>query len=91
MTGKGSAVQRTISFATGIHIAALRPVAQRMVHQYQRQHGFSNWCRAYAHARIVTTKGLHHHWLTIAVNRAARRAYAGSRLDRDRYRDVLTR
>ena len=39
----------------------------------------------------MTTKGLHHDRLAIAVNRTTRRAYAGGRLDRNRYGDVLSR
>jgi hypothetical protein len=41
------------------HVAALGAVAQRLVHQHQRQHGLGNGRGADAHAGVVAAGGDH--------------------------------
>ena len=72
-------------------VAALGAVTQRMIHEYQREHRLGDWRCTYAYAGIMATEGLDHHRIAVAVYRATWGAYAGRGLDRDVYRDVLTR
>src|SRR3569623_1890529 len=61
-----------------------------MIHQHQGKHGFSDRRCTNADARIVAAEGFHFDWLAVPVNGIARRANAGSRLDRNRNSNILT-
>lgn len=52
-----------------LHIATLSPVAQRVVHQDQGQHGLGDRRGTNAHTGVVTTKGLDLGGVAICVDR----------------------
>jgi hypothetical protein len=60
-----------------VHIAALRPMPQRVVHQHQRQHGLGNRRGADADAGVVATKGFHRR----RAGRSCRSTGAGVRME----------
>src|SRR5690606_7499094 len=71
------------------HVPALRPVAQRLVHQHQRQHRLADGGRAHADARVVASGGHHLDLVAAHVHAARRQAQAGGRLERHRHHDLL--
>src|SRR2546422_5712361 len=72
-----------------LDVAALRAMAQRVIHQHAGEHCLRDRRRADAHARVVAAGGLHRGRLAFAVDRAARKADARGRLRRDAHQDVL--
>src|SRR5690606_6699489 len=70
-------------------VAALRAVAQYVVHQDQGQHRLGDGRRADSDAGIVAAESFDDLRIAFLVDRAARDADAGSRLDRQRHGDVL--
>ncbi|ABA48712.1 hypothetical protein BURPS1710b_1866 [Burkholderia pseudomallei 1710b] len=73
------------------HVAALRAVPQRVIDQHEREHRFGDRRRANPDARVVAAERLDDGGFARPRDRAARRANARRRLDRDRHRDVLPR
>src|SRR5690606_38467528 len=71
------------------HIAALRAVAQRLVHQLQCHHRLADGGRADAHAGIVAAGGHDLHGVAIKVHPLHRQAQARGGLERDRAFDPL--
>src|SRR5690348_17781050 len=71
------------------HIRALRAMAQRLVHQHQRDHRFGDGCSTNAYARIVTALAAHRDLLAGEVHAAPGLEDAGSRLQCDRGAHVL--
>src|SRR6185437_13294336 len=70
-------------------IRILRPVAQRMVHQYQRQHCLSDRSGANAYAGIVSAMGLDYGRIPALVYRASRQPNAGSGFNGDIHDNIL--
>mmetsp|Transcript_6445 Transcript_6445/g.26503 ORF Transcript_6445/g.26503 Transcript_6445/m.26503 type:complete len:304 (+) Transcript_6445:1709-2620(+) len=71
------------------HIAALRPMPQRMVHQHQREHRLGNRRGADAHAGVVAAEGLDNHRLAGTVDAGLGAADRAGGLDRDLGHQVL--
>src|SRR2546422_5346580 len=72
-----------------LDVAALRAMAQPVIHQHAAEHCLRDRRRADAHARVVAAGGLYRGRLAFAVDRAARKADARGRLERDAHQDVL--
>ncbi|KAG1271064.1 hypothetical protein G6F56_014655 [Rhizopus delemar] len=66
-------------------------MAQRMVDQHQRKHGFGDGRGTDADAGIVPAQRLHHDRFVRSIDRTALDANAGRRFDRQGHGDRLTR
>src|SRR3546814_9640553 len=66
------------------HVAALRAVAQGLVHQHQRQHRLADRRGADAHAGVVAAGGDDLHRLAVHVHAIDRQPQARGRLERHR-------
>lgn len=74
----------------GRYIGILRSMQQRMVHEDEGQHGFGDWCRTNADARIVTAVGFNHDRFALLIDRFARDSNTRCGLDANRDNDILT-
>ena len=64
-----------------VHIGALGPMAQSVIHQHTRQHRFRDRRGAQAHAGIVAASGLHCGRFAVDVDGTARYADGRRRLE----------
>ena len=62
-------------------IRVLCAMAQCVIHQYQREHGFYDRCGANANTRVVAAMGLHNGRLSVFVDGASFQANTGSGFD----------
>ncbi len=71
------------------HVAILRALTHKVIHQNDRQHRLSDRYGADADARIVAPFGDHLHFFAKAVNRMTGNGNTGGRLQRDVGNDLL--
>jgi len=71
----------------GFDVAALRAMAQRVVHQHAGEHRLGDRRRANAHAGVVAAVVFTVVGSPLRFDRAARNADAGSGLERDAHQD----